>query len=78
MSYFSEIADRAMAIGQHMSNWNGEAEELRFLSTLKTLTKQQKKRLADLNSGVDTCAVCLEDGSALPKQPWITRALKAA
>jgi len=75
---YTETADRAMAIGQQMSKWNEEAEELRFLSTLKPLTKQQKKRLADLNSGVDTCDVCLEDGTALPNQPWITRTLKPA
>lgn len=75
---YEQIADRAMTIGQQMSKWNGEAEELRFLSTLKPLTKQQKKRLADLNSGIDTCEVCLEDGSALPNQPWITRALRPA
>jgi hypothetical protein len=78
MSYFSEIADCAMTIGQQMSKWIGEADELNFLSTLKKLTNQQKKRLADLNSGIDTCEVCIEDGSALPNQPWITRALKPA
>lgn len=75
---YQPILNRAIAITSQMQAWIDEAAELELQSSLMPLTTQQKKRLADLNSGIDTCEVCIEDGTALPNQPWITRALKAA
>lgn len=75
---YQPILNRVMAVASQMQAWIDEAAELEMKASLMPLTKQQKKRLADLNSGIDTCEVCIEDGTALPNEPWITRALKAA
>lgn len=75
---YQPILNRVTNITSKMQAWINEAAELELLSSLMHLTTLQKKRLADLRSSIDTCEVCLEDGSALPNEPWITRALKAA
>ncbi|MBN9616245.1 MAG: hypothetical protein BGO25_18105 [Acidobacteriales bacterium 59-55] len=73
---YQPILNRAIAITSQMQAWINEAAELELKASLMPLTTQERKRLADLNSGIDTCEVCIEDGTALPNQPWITRALK--
>ncbi len=75
---YQPTLNRVMAVASQMQAWMHESAELELLSSLMPLTTQQRKRLADLNSSIDTCEVCLEDGSALPNQSWITRALKVA
>lgn len=75
---YQPILNRVIAITSQMQAWINEAAELELKNSLKTLPTQERKRLADLNSGIDTCEVCLEDGTALPNQPWITRALQPA
>ena len=75
---YQPILNRTLAITSKMQAWINEAAELELKSTLMPLTTQERKRLADINACLSTCEDCLGDIQDLPKEPWITRALKAA
>jgi hypothetical protein len=73
-----QLAARAMTIGQCLSTWASERDQLNSTAVAQPLTEDQRKRLADLNSSIDTYEELMCDVPVLPKHPWIARALKAA
>jgi hypothetical protein len=75
-SVYKETAALALTIGQRMSAWIAEIEQL---EALPSLTTQQKKRMADLSSALDSYESAITDGTTeLPKKAWVARAMKEA
>jgi hypothetical protein len=70
-----EQAKKAIFIAQSILRWDNERATL---ESLPSLTKQQKKHLADLRSAIDKFSVRLAEIEDIPSAPCITRANKAA
>lgn len=68
---YQPIANRVMSIASQMQVWINEAAALESSAH----SPEQKERLADLNSSLDSYSQLLED-IQLPNEPWIARSLK--